>query len=210
MDSFKIGRLVLGMVSTNCYFIYRENKREAIVFDPGDQGDKIYSILKGNNITIKAIALTHGHFDHIMGVKELKTLANCKVYAFEEEKDLLENAHLNCSDQVGRSYTLSADIYLKNLEVFNLCGFQVQAIHTPGHTRGSMCYYFKEEGLLISGDTLFQASVGRTDLPTGSQKALLHSVRDKLFALDENVKVYPGHGDETTIGYEKKYNPYCS
>lgn len=209
MEDFKIERIVLGMVSTNCYFVYKEKTGEAIVFDPADQGEQIYELLQENHITVKAIMLTHGHFDHIMGVKALQQLSGCKVYAAEEEKDLLENASLNCSNQIGRPYTLSADNYSADLQILDICGFRIQVIHTPGHTKGSTCYYFINENILISGDTLFETSIGRTDLPTGSQSALIHSIKDKLFILDDNVKVYPGHGEETTIGYEKKYNPYC-
>ena len=111
--------------------------------------------------------------------------------------------------QVGRPYTITPDVYLKDGETVTIAGITCKLIATPGHTIGSCCYYFEEAGMLISGDTLFQESVGRSDLPTGSGGTLVRSVRDKLFVLPDETKVYPGHGDSTTIGYEKQYNPFC-
>ena len=126
----------------------------------------------------------------------------------EEEKILCEDAVTNVSDQVGRPYTVSPDRYLKDGEELTIADMTCKLIATPGHTVGSCCYYFKEADILIAGDTLFQDSVGRTDLATGSMSALVRSVRDKLFVLPEETKVYPGHGEATTIGHEKKYNPF--
>ena len=209
MSELKIGRMVLGMCQTNCYFLYREDNKDCIVVDPADQGDKIYQALDKNGFKICGILLTHGHFDHIWGTKALRELSGAKLYALDAEQELLQNARKNVSSQVGRAYTVDADVYLKDGEEVTIADMTFQVIATPGHTAGGCCYYFKEAGFLVSGDTLFQDSIGRTDLPTGSMSTLVRSVRDKLFVLPEETKVYPGHGDSTTIGHEKKYNPFC-
>lgn len=210
MANLKIGRIVMGMCQTNCYFVYPEGKSEVILFDPADRGDYIYHSLKDKGFTVAAILLTHGHFDHIWGLEELKELSGAKVYAYEEEKEVCENASVNVSKGAGRPCEITADEYVKDGATISVAGMNCQLIATPGHTKGSCCYYFEEEGILISGDTLFQESVGRTDLPTGSMSALVRSVKEKLMVLPADVKVYPGHGESTTIGYEKEYNPFLS
>ena len=210
MANLNIGRIVVGMCQTNCYFVYPEGKSEVILFDPADRGDYIYHSLKDKGFTVAAILLTHGHFDHIWGLEELKELSGAKVYAYEEEKEVCENASVNVSKGAGRPCEITADEYVKDGATISVAGMSCQLIATPGHTKGSCCYYFEEEGILISGDTLFQESVGRTDLPTGSMSALVRSVKEKLMVLPADVKVYPGHGESTTIGYEKEYNPFLS
>ncbi|MDO5574225.1 MAG: MBL fold metallo-hydrolase [bacterium] len=208
MSELKVGRLVLGMVSTNCYFIYRAEDKKAIVIDPADSGEYLYQKLKDNGICVAAIFLTHGHFDHILGCNELRKLSGARVYACDAEKDVCEDTHNNCTDQIGRLYTVVADEYIKDGEELDVAGMKCRLLHTPGHTKGSCCYYFEEDGVLISGDTLFAGSVGRADLPTGSEGTLIRSIQNKLSGLPGTVKVYPGHGDATTIEYESKYNPY--
>jgi glyoxylase-like metal-dependent hydrolase (beta-lactamase superfamily II) len=210
MGKLKIGRLMLGICQTNCYFIYREGSQDVIFFDPADKGDYIYETLKEKGFQVKGILLTHGHFDHIWGVNRLKELSGAPLYAYEAEKVLCEDAVTNVSDQVGRPYTVSPDRYLQDNEEITIADMTCRLIATPGHTVGSCCYYFAEEGILIAGDTLFQDSVGRTDLATGSMGALVRSVKEKLFVLPEETKVYPGHGEATTIGHEKKYNPFLA
>ncbi len=219
MGSVKIGRMVLGVASTNTYFLYREGDGSCIVIDPADQGTAIYANLFKNDLKVEGILLTHGHFDHIWGVSALKGAVNreraekglepIKVYALDAEKPLLESARLNVSESAGRACTVSADEFLKDGQELTIAGITLKVIATPGHTAGGCCYYLEEDGLLISGDTLFQDSVGRTDLPTGSMSTLIRSIREKLFCLPDDVKVYPGHGGATTIGYEKENNPFC-
>ncbi|MDO4187475.1 MAG: MBL fold metallo-hydrolase [Lachnospiraceae bacterium] len=207
--SIKIGYMTIGYVQTNCYFVYDDEKKEAIVFDPAADGAGIYNALLKNDIKVAAIMLTHGHFDHILGVNELKEKADVKVYASELEKNVLASADLNVSNQTGRSCTISPDVLLKDGEVVEIAGIKIKMISTPGHTEGSACYLNEEEGLLIAGDTLFAGSCGRTDLPTGSGGMLDRSLKEKLMKLDDDIKVYPGHGESTTIGHERKYNPFC-
>lgn len=208
MSDLKIGRMVIGSVQTNCYFVYREGSGDVIFFDPADKGDYIYETLKEKGLHVKGILLTHAHFDHIWGCNRLHELSGAPIYAYEEEKVLCEDAVTNVSEQAGRSCTVIPDRYLKDGEEILVADITCKLIATPGHTVGSCCYYFEEAGMLIAGDTLFQESVGRTDLPTGSMGALVRSIKDKLFVLPDDTKVYPGHGDITTIGYEKQYNPF--
>lgn len=208
MGELKIGRIVMGMCQTNCYFVYEEGKDRVLLFDPADKGSYIYSALKDRGFTVGAILLTHGHFDHIWGVEEIRELSGAKVYAYEKEKELCEDASLNVSKGAGRACVVKADQYVKDGGEITEAGITCRLLATPGHTSGSCCYYFEADKILISGDTLFQESVGRTDLPTGSMGTLVRSVKDKLFPLPDEVKVYPGHGEATTIGHEKKYNPF--
>lgn len=209
MAEIKIGRMVLGTCQTNCYFLYREGEKEVIFVDPADQGGNIYRALEKNGFLVKGILLTHGHFDHIWGAGELRELAGAKLYALNMEEELLSDPHKNVSEQMGRPYTIVPDVWLKDGEVLTIAGMTFQVIATPGHTAGGCSYYFKDTGFLLSGDTLFQESVGRTDFPTGSMGTLVRSVKEQLFVLPDETKVYPGHGDSTTIGHEKKYNPFC-
>ncbi|NTV78276.1 MAG: MBL fold metallo-hydrolase [Clostridiales bacterium] len=208
MADLKIGRIMMGMVQTNCYFIYRDGESDAIVVDPAEHGDLIFQKLTDKGFVTKAILLTHGHFDHILGVEKLKELSQAPVYAPEAERIVLESIENNCSGQVRRPCIVKADHFLTDLEMTTIGSISFQTILTPGHTIGSSCYYFEEAGILISGDTLFLESVGRTDLPTGSGATLGRSIKNKLACLPGTTKVYPGHGDSTTIAHEIKYNPF--
>lgn len=210
MAETKIGRMVLGSYQTNCYFIYQEKEKRAVVVDPADQGRKIYEALLRNGITVEAILLTHGHFDHIWGTKELREATGVKLYALDAEKALCEDSHNNVSDMTGRPYTVTPDEYLRDGQELTLAGMHFKVIATPGHTIGSCCYYFPEAGFLVSGDTLFAESVGRTDFPTGSMSSIVRSIKEKLYVLPGETKVYPGHGDGTTIEHEMQYNPFTA
>ena len=208
MADIKIGRMMLGVCQTNCYFVYREGSSKVIFIDPADYGDQIFQVMKNNGFEVAAILLTHGHFDHIWGCSRLRQLTSAPVYAYEGEEDVLLSSDLNVSAGAGRACTVKANTLLKDGEALTVEGMTFQVIATPGHTKGSCCYYFEEADMLISGDTLFEESVGRTDLPTGSMSTLVRSIKDRLFVLPDDTVVYPGHGDSTTIGHEKKYNPF--
>ncbi len=201
---------VVGLVQTNCYFLYNEETKEGIIVDPGDNADLLLSYMEKKELQIKAVLLTHGHFDHIMAVPEIKKALNVPVYASRVEKEVLEDPMANLSLQLGRSgIRIEADRYLEDGETISLLGEEVRCILTPGHTVGGMCYYFPKSGILFSGDTLFQESVGRTDFPGGSMKDLVRSIREKLFVLAPATKVYPGHGLTTSIETEKMFNPFA-
>ena len=208
MDGLKCEFKVVGAVQTNCYFVYNTATSECIIIDPGDEEQAISIFISQKGFKPVAILLTHGHFDHIWGSRKLRELSGAKIYACEEEKSVCEDAVNNVSEQAGRAYTVKPNHYLKDGEEITIAGMTCKLIATPGHTIGSCCYYFEEDGILISGDTLFQESVGRTDFPTGSMGSLVRSIKEKLFVLPDETKVYPGHGDMTDIGSEKKYNPF--
>ncbi|MBD5444426.1 MAG: MBL fold metallo-hydrolase, partial [Lachnospiraceae bacterium] len=150
MGNLKIGRMMLGICQTNCYFVYKEGEKDVIFFDPADKGDYIYEAMKEKGFNIAGILLTHGHFDHIWGTNKLRELSGAPIYAYEEEKVLCEDAVVNVSDQVGRAYTVIPDRYLKDGEEITIAGMTCKLIATPGHTVGSCCYYFEEDKVLIS------------------------------------------------------------
>ena len=208
MGQIEIKSMTLGMVATNCYLIINKETKEALLIDPADNALRISNVIEENVCTLKAILLTHGHFDHIMALNELKKRDNVPVYAQEEEEDVLKQSSLNMSGMIGQIYTTQADIYVKDGEHLKLAGLDIIVLHTPGHTKGGVCYYLPEEKVLMSGDTLFHCSIGRTDFPTGSMSQLVRSVKEQLFVLPDDVQVYPGHDSVTSIGYEKQYNPF--
>lgn len=205
----KIQNFVLGMVGTNCYLVVNEEEKQCILIDPAVYSGEIAEQIRREGLDLRAILLTHGHFDHIMGIDGFrKEFPEIPVYAHREEEALLKDASMNASLEFGRQYTFSGAAYAEDGDMLDLAGMQFQVIHTPGHTIGGCCYYLQEEKVLFSGDTLFRESIGRTDFPTGNGGQLMRSIREKLFILPEETAVYPGHMERTTIGDEKKYNPY--
>lgn len=208
MSDFRIQTYVLGGVSTNCYLIFHDSTKEAVVVDPADNGAYVLNKCRELGVCPTAVLLTHGHFDHILAVKDICRAFPCKVYAGREEDRLLQDASLNLSGSMGTEQTvIEADVLVKDGDVLSLAGFSWKVLETPGHTAGSVCYYVESEDVLFSGDTLFADSLGRTDLPTGDLKAIVSSITEKLLTLPEDTMVYPGHGEVTTIGHEKRYNP---
>ena len=208
MSDLKIGKMVLSVCATNCYFVYHEGQSKVILFDPADRGDYIYTTLKEKGFEVDTILLTHGHFDHIWGCSKLRQLSGAKVYALDKEEDVLMSADLNASELAGRACTVKANEFLKDGQEIEVLGFKIKVLATPGHTKGSCCFYFEDDDILISGDTLFEESIGRTDLPTGSISELKRSITEKLALLPDDTKVFPGHGASTTIGHERDYNPF--
>lgn len=208
MDNLRIEKVTIGYVSTNCYLAYHKDTKETIIIDPADHGEPILDKIKTLGLKPAAIFLTHGHFDHIMSVPLIKESYNISVYAHEAEQEILEDAEKNASLAfLRRGFTVKADEFFTDNQEVVIAGFRVKVIHTPGHTIGGVCYYVEDEGVLFCGDTLFADSYGRTDLPTGSEAALMRSLREKLFVLPDDVMAYPGHGEATSVGYEKQYNP---
>ncbi len=208
MAKLDIHYLNLGTIGTNVYFLTNSETNELILVDPADDADYIVNQSRIRQYKPVAILLTHGHFDHIYAVNDLKKAwPDVPVYAYIGEKELLGDPWMNRSRQWAEPYTTQADIWLTDGQQIQLAGFSITVLHTPGHTSGSCCYYFPEQKVLMSGDTLFHESYGRTDLQTGSQSAIFRSIRDVLMKLPDDVDVYPGHMDPTTIGHEREYNP---
>lgn len=208
MKKLHIEKMILGPVHTNCYFAINQETKEALIVDPADQMPKIKQRISQLGITPVAVLLTHGHFDHIYAAEDVRKAYGVQIYAQECEQTILENPQYNLSTSFTAPLTLQADCLVKEGQQLELAGFVIKVIHTPGHTKGGACYYFEEEKALFSGDTLFCQSVGRSDFPTGSMSTLVHSVRRLVEELPEDTNVYPGHEEETDIGYEKQHNPF--
>lgn len=214
-EKILVNGYVVGMIQTNVYFLHREGHKEAVLVDPADYGKELVEMARKQGLTIGTILLTHAHFDHIGGVREAAEESGARVYIGDAERHLIQDTSANLSSEYNRPVTVKPDVFLRDGETVELAGMTIRCISTPGHTEGSCCYYIENTGrdekgacppILLSGDTLFQESVGRTDFPTGSMSALVRSVREKLFVLPDETLVYPGHGGMTQIGHEKQFN----
>lgn len=203
-----IHSIVLGMVQTNCYLITNEDTKETVIVDPAGEADRLCRYIDSHGIKPVAVLLTHGHFDHMMAVPEVTKRYGIKSYVHEDEKEVMEESYLNGCEMIGARVSVVPDEVFKDKAELVFGGMLFEVIFTPGHTKGGVCFFMPQVNKLLCGDTLFQASVGRTDLPTGSMGTLIRSIRDRLFVLSEDVEALPGHGPSTTIGYEKKYNPF--
>lgn len=204
---FNIRSLTVGIVATNCYLVWNKATGEGVLIDPGDEAERICSAIAEERVKLKAILLTHGHFDHILVAEELKEKYDVPLYASKEEKEMLGSSRWNLS---GREEGIEITDYipLEDGESIELLGKEWKVLSTPGHTKGSVCYFVPGDiPYLFSGDTLFFESYGRTDLYGGSEEAIKKSIKEKLFTLPEETLVYPGHEEATTIANEKQYNP---
>lgn len=208
MKNLELQKCILGPVYTNCYFLKNKTTGEMIVIDPADFPEKIYEKVIQMGGKPAAILLTHGHFDHIMAAQAVKEKYNIPIYACRQEEEMLCEPSVNMTAHYGKNCSIIPDVLLNDLEVFQVAGFTIQIIHTPGHTKGSCCYYIEEEDVLFSGDTVFYGSVGRTDFPGGSTADIVRSLHKLVDSLPEETEVFPGHDASTTIGYEKRYNPF--
>lgn len=220
----KVSKYTTGVIQTNVYFAYDSETKEAVIVDPAANAPHIMKIIEEQlHLTPKAIVLTHGHFDHMMAGKELAEHFQIPIYACEDERELLADAEQNLSHNFNVNVVLTEQdvTFFHAGDVLNLLGREWQTIGTPGHTVGSVCFYVKDgmefqpEGeekpkvypVLFSGDTLFKESFGRTDFPTGSEKALFRSIMEKLLVLPAETTVFPGHEEQTSIENERRYNP---
>jgi glyoxylase-like metal-dependent hydrolase (beta-lactamase superfamily II) len=205
----KIKRFALGPLWTNCYLIWDTNN-DGIVVDPGGPSEEVEKFMRDNDIRLHWIILTHGHGDHIGGVAELRNLSENGVAIHSDDALCLTDANKNLSAFMGSPTELpSAEKILNDGDNLKVGRLLINVIHTPGHTLGGICLLISEgeEQILISGDTLFARSVGRSDLPGGDENTLIESLK-RLNNLPDKLRVFPGHGPETTLGAEKQYNPY--
>jgi len=203
------------MFATNCWVIAASEGSECLIVDPGmpDISAEISMIVEEHNLKPVAALLTHGHLDHTFSIKPLADGYEIPTYIHSEDRRFVANPEglhgAQFNDQLrGMTFAEPNDVReLRNEQVLDLLGMKVKAIHSPGHTKGSLMYLLNEE-ILISGDVLFAGSVGRTDLPTGSQKEMVETLKRKVLPLDDSIRVLTGHGPETTIKFERKNNPY--
>lgn len=205
-----IKKFVLGDNETNCYLVYLDKSKEAVIIDPGCSDNLLLEYIKLNKIKVKYILLTHGHFDHIQGIDMIKSInKSAKIYASYNEKNILLNPSLNLSGVFSSENTSISDYTrITSSGKLDINNFNIEVIFMPGHTLGGLAYYFKDEKILFSGDSIFYHSIGRTDFPTGDYNILINSVRNVLSMMDGDVLIYPGHGSETTVKEEKENNPY--
>ena len=204
-----IRTLEVGPIMANCYILGCEETKEAVVIDPGDEADRILMTLAQDNLKVKYIINTHGHFDHVGANKELRdvTKAELMIHA-EDEHMLAELTQHAAAFGLSADDSPPADITISDNDEIKFGNITLKVIHTPGHSKGGICLL--TDKVLIAGDTLFAGSIGRTDLPGGDYDTLISSIKTKLLVLDEDTVVYTGHGPATTIGREKQINPFLS
>lgn len=205
MAKIMIRSVTVSECYTNCYICMNKDTKEGFIVDPGDDELKISVNVSRLEMIPKAILLTHGHFDHIGAVNKLKERYNIPVIVGAKEEKVLTDSRMNLSSMFGEPVKVNGDKFLEDGENFQVAGFDIQYILTPGHTPGSGCFYIEEEQVLFSGDTLFQASRGRTDFPGGSESDIIKSIKNKLLVLPGETEVYPGHMNITNIDSEKVY-----
>ena len=207
----KIETFSKNSMGQNIYLCWCGNSKEGVLIDAGcNEADEkaIMQTINNEGITLKAILLTHGHYDHITAVKKMKSLTNAPVYSHISEKQVLENPDLNLSCRILTKISVTPDELFNDGDAFEFGDCTLKVLHTPGHTPGGVCYYDADGGNLFAGDTLFASSIGRTDFPMGDHAKLVRNITAKLLTLPDDTMVYPGHGGTTTIWREKASNPY--
>ncbi len=205
----QITNMPSGMLGVNTYLAVDETTGQGFIVDPGGWTEKMRDHVKATCPQLSYIILTHGHADHIMGIPALQQdFPGLKIVAHEMEMQMLGDPDFNMSRQFGQLTRIQPDLLVKDGDTLTVGQLELQFLFTPGHSPGGMCIYIPSQNVLFSGDTLFQSSIGRTDFPGSSFKALSDSIHSKLWPLPEQTQVYPGHMGPTTIGYEKEHNPF--
>lgn len=200
--------LELGMLPTNTYAIWNEETKECVLVDPSDGFEEIVEFMEKEELVPACVWLTHGHEDHFGAVNDLKRKYGLLTYIMKEEEEAIISTVYNLSGKMGHPRVTEPDMFFLDNQTVSVLGTHMTALLTPGHTVGGGCYYFPEEKILFSGDTLFRESIGRSDFPGGDTLTLLRSIKEKLMPLPDETVVYPGHGPSTTIGHERNYNPF--
>ena len=203
-----IDRFLTGPIQVNTYLAYDEETKEGFIVDPGAYCPELTAKAKEAGVDIKYIILTHGHGDHIGGIEgHLKDFPDAKIVAYEDEAEMLENPQYNLSLEVcGKPVSIKADIFVRDKDTLKVGNLELTFIHTPGHSKGGMCIY--TAGHLFSGDTLFRQSIGRSDFYGGDYRVLINSIKDRIYVFPDDTKDYPGHMGMTTVGDEKRGNPF--
>ncbi len=206
----RIETVVVGPLEVNCYIIWDAETKEGAVIDPGAEGKRIIRILEVEGITPLYIINTHGHVDHIGANKDLKeAFPEAKLIIHPKDIPLLENAMNSfIAPMVGAKPSPEPDETFEEGDTVKFGSVELKVIHTPGHTPGSVCLYNEEKGIMFTGDTLFAGSVGRVDLPMAEPEKLIPSIKEKILIYPDDTVILPGHGPESTIGQEKRYNPF--
>ncbi|WP_404403865.1 MBL fold metallo-hydrolase [Jeotgalibacillus malaysiensis] len=203
-------QLPLGPMQTNAYIVYNDHQ-ECLIIDPGEEAQKIKSFIKQKELNPLGILLTHAHFDHIGALEEIRNEYHIEVYMHIQEKSWLGKPEKNGSalfQGIKPIVASAAEQIWERESSVEIGHFSFELLHTPGHSPGSMSFYFKESSFVIAGDALFNGSIGRTDLPGGNMDELIKSINTKLMTLDDQTYVLPGHGLTTTIGTERLNNPF--
>lgn len=204
----KIKKFIPKEFASNNYIVYNEVTKNAVIFDPSACFDDTNSFIKENNLNLKYIILTHAHFDHLGDIKKFQSnYENVKTLFPKGDKILYDNLKMQC-DMFGvrRVEEFTVDEFIDEKSEIYLDDTKIQIIETPGHSKGSTCYLIDD--FLIAGDTIFYEEIGRCDLPTGSFQDIAISIKEKLFKLDDKIKIFTGHGEDTTVAHEKMHNAY--
>jgi len=201
--------IVVGLLEVNCFLLGCETTREGVIVDPGSDPEKILAAVEKQGLTIRQVINTHGHFDHVGGNSRVLSATGASLLVHGGDVPFLSRA-VDTAAMYGLVTENSPPPgrLLEDGMLLTFGEYGMRVLHTPGHTPGGCCLYLESEGKVITGDTLFADGVGRTDFPGSSHEALIEGIRSKLFTLPESTVVYPGHGPATTIGHEKRYNPY--
>jgi len=199
-------KMAVGMLGANCYIVGCEETKKCAIIDPGGNPEKIQNVIAKAELEVVMILLTHGHGDHISGAVQLKKKYGCPILLHGDDVEMAEDADLNHSDRFGAKVEFTPDRCVHEFEELEVGNKKLLILHTPGHTKGGISIKLDDD--LFSGDTLFCGSVGRHDLYGGNGRQLIKSIKEKIYTLNDNVVVHPGHGPETTVGREKKSNPF--
>lgn len=203
--------IVVGVFQENCWVVGNRSTGEAICIDPGDEPEEVLALARDMGVTIKAIANSHAHLDHILGVHGVHAETGAKFLLHRNDLDLLQNGWRSSAQKMGLDIEHGPpdpDGYVEDADIVEVAGLRLSVITTPGHTTGSVSYYCEDGKLLFSGDTLFRGSIGRTDMPGGSYDEEMRSITEKLLILPDETIVLPGHMQETSVEFEKEHNPF--
>ncbi len=201
----EVRSIAVGPLGANCYILKCDEKGSAVIIDPGDEADRLAHAIKEAGLKPEAILLTHGHIDHANAAGALKDTFGCPIYIHRGDRDIVERGESPVLWGLVRNHC-AVDKEIADGDEIAVGDIKFAVLHAPGHTSGSVCY--RVGSLLFTGDVLFRGSIGRTDLPGGSDAAMMQTLKTRISVLDGSTLVYPGHGPETTIEHEKKFNPF--